>query len=356
MIELNKIMENIYDNSKVKKKNLDLMRNERDIVKDKIEKYLKEKNINCSGVIKNQGSYALNTMMYIPSEKDMDIDMALIFNEYNKNELIAYKNDIFTYLKKELKKYKLKMGKCAIQIIHKAYNMHFDIVIYTKLNDDEFLLWDDKLIVDNKIEEIKELKSTLCGEYGKCIKKMIILLKCIYKSISNEKVYNIEINDKNKLASIIINELVIQFFNKLNDNEKKESCGDILINILEKSSQNFDKKFILKTSNENEENLFNNYKRKLDENETKLILQKICEELKKLKNSKDITNDMEIMYKYYNHNENRFLMLSEMDYYAFKLSKSIYDPKKRYKKTSIWHHFNKKLNKKNFNLELDDQL
>ena len=141
---LERIMKNVYDNSKVAKKNLTIMKELSIDVKNKIKIYLDDNGYKNKYNFINQGSYALYTMAYIPSDNDIDMDMGIIFHNSYKDDIIKLKKKLYNYLKNILKDYVVKEGKCALQIKNKKLNIHFDVVFYIKMFGKEFLLWYDK--------------------------------------------------------------------------------------------------------------------------------------------------------------------------------------------------------------------
>ena len=313
---LERIMKNVYDNSKVSKKNLTIMKDLSSYIKNKIKLYLDDNGYKNKYNFINQGSYALYTMAYIPSDNDIDMDMGIIFQDSQENSIIELKKNIFNYMKNILKDYEVKEGKCALQIKNKKLNIHFDIVIYIKKRGKEYLLWFNKekkeniFILDNKTEEMNNLKEYIRLS-GTKIKQIIIFLKFIYKSISKSKVYSKIINEQNKLASIVICEIVAQYYYKLYGLlNTDDNISIILIKILTNLCKDLRQDFSILTSNTNNENLLDNYKRNMNKNSTIFIINKILNEINNFTSNK-IKKKMQILNKIKNHEQNKYLLLDK---------------------------------------------
>lgn len=339
---LDKIIENVYNNSKLKDEDLSKMIKLKQLIKDKITCFFNDNYISIKYKILDQGSYKLNTLMYLPDEnEDIDMDISIfIYFSYNYklinkiNKINEIRKKLETYLNKELYIFDVNVGKCAITLTHKIQNIHFDIVFYdiSKIYGQQ-IFYNNSLYPDAKHEEMENIIEHLKGDKNNSLKKIICFLKFIYKSIQLEK-------DRN-LPSIAIVELVVQNYKKL-----ENYCSKTLLKILKNGIQKLNKNFVLLTSNETKENLLNNKRRILNKENTLTMMKLIYNGLFDIYNNKkfiitdkNIKNFMTMSYILMN-SENKYIMLDEYDYYSYKLIKKVDN---NYKKSKLIKYLDDKL-------------
>jgi hypothetical protein len=334
-MDLSKLIKNNYNNSKLTRKDYNTTSTCYNAVKDEIKFFC-----DCYDFDHNiiqYGSYSLNTVMVYPSiNNDIDIDIGVTLNDINENiDPNDIKNDLFQYLSNKIdtNKILIENKEIPIKITFKDLNLHIDIVIYKMCKRTQYLGYKNEWIKENSKKQYDILKGAI--ENHDEIKQLICFLKFIYKSG--------KINEKSKLPSIAITEMIVQdyyekldkyinnylrfnkIYNKyekqkiykklLNDNGYingfiKYEYNDIgykLLTILFDKINELEISFRIENSGCNE-NLLNNNKRKLNKRGTINTLKKIYNELLHYYNYKIICSNDTILRNVF-YSDNKMLLI-----------------------------------------------
>lgn len=252
---LNTLIENVYENCRVKRDERNRLIKYRDIIIVKLKHNLTDV------TFLNQGSFSTFTQLI--TSDDLDVDIGIIFkSNIRSNKIGALKQKIYKILLncEEIKQnfYNIKIGARCIKLFPK-YGLYrnpivsFEISIYKKIRGVLMFAYGNKWKIDNKQYQMKYLKDRLAENDGK--REIVMFLKFIVSLHNNWYEY---------FKSIIILEFVIKNY----PDDEKISISDklilTLINFYEKVSNRFE--LLVSANSPNRENLLNNEFRRVDKN------------------------------------------------------------------------------------------
>jgi hypothetical protein len=297
---------NLYENSKICSIKMNKIRECRNKLQNDIITFFNRLNINVSS--RYLGSYAMYLNADFIDDNSYDIDIGYFIETNDPNFVLPLK------FRERLAKYIMKNNKIHrenIKIKHfcisikSIENVHFDIVIFLKKNGNDYVLQDDMFQSEpeQKTIQILKLKDAISGNEN--VKKIIIFLKYVCKTL--KKIGEIN-EDENYLAGIVITELVTQNYKDLNTID--ECLIETLNNIITTLSENF----VVINSGNKTEDLINNSNRSLNKAKTIELLQSILHSIRNIDDENSIFNKI-IMSA----NDNKYMMLEKSMYNHWKM-------------------------------------
>lgn len=313
---LDVLIDNTYENVRLTGDQQQKIAEFRTLLIEYIEKILKNAGLtkNIDYEIMNQGSYATHTQIVVPYNDNLDFDVDIGINFFNKKFIGKKKpqtirNYLYSCLIKEPLiedhfKFTRKTSKCISFNLKNEFlkkigfnfpnlKIRYEICIYKQIKENTYFGRETDWSIDDKKTQMIALKEKMADNNE--IRKIIIFLKCF---VSGHKIFKI-------FKSIIIVEFAVQYYD-----EKYEMPLSIhIINMLRNFIRNLKKEYVLHTSGITRENLLCNDYRNLSQDEFIPLIELLCSDFENIVNQPSINTRYILNYDDYHKSNYMMIML-----------------------------------------------